>query len=104
VRVNSKGQAHDLAHHCSRLSGPSRLGISESSWALGSPYLHPWPFGTYWWCCVSLSYPSLDGESGPADRPSGHLLRLMSGPTLENQRAPSGPVSAAPTGASTVSA
>jgi hypothetical protein len=31
VRVNSKGQAHDLAHHCSRFSGPSRLGISESS-------------------------------------------------------------------------
>jgi hypothetical protein len=71
--MNLEGQARDLAHRCSRLCGPSRLGNNESSWALGSPYLHRWPFGTYWWCCVSLSYPSLDGESRPADRPYRHL-------------------------------
>ncbi len=37
LRVNFEGQAQDLAHHGSRLSGPSRLGSSESSWASRSP-------------------------------------------------------------------
>src|SRR3984893_782596 len=34
--MSLKGQAQDLAR-CSRLSGPSRLGSSGSSWASGSP-------------------------------------------------------------------
>jgi hypothetical protein len=34
--MSFKGQAQDLAR-CSRLSDPSRLGSSDSSWASGSP-------------------------------------------------------------------
>ena len=87
-----RGRAQkDLARRCSSAvrRGP---GSIDSSWALGSPYLHPWPFGTNWRCCVSLSYPSLDGENCPADPPYGRLPDLYPVPMLEtNQCAPSGP-------------
>src|ERR1700704_3421615 len=94
-----KGQAHDLAPTLVLVSAVRRDSAAMRARRLWKPVSSPLAFRHL---LVVLCEPQLSqSRRRKVVRRIGHRHLLTSGPTLENQCAPSGPVSAAPTGAST---
>jgi hypothetical protein len=86
VHVHALVLAESPALRAAALSGRPRPGPtivlvsavrrdSAAVWARGLQEANPFTPGlsALLWCCVSLSHPSLDGESRPADRSYSHL-------------------------------